>query len=253
MKAPPTVLPSPPTDENVRLIESLLGCVNAPAPMSLRAANAPFQWALSVSRERAKALRHRVTFHADEPAEQARVVELARRARSTARSLLWWIAATNDLALDKPVLLTKSGRPRLSLYSWGADEASLLEAPMEFGHYVARKGLLTGNEPLVEKHTVTLWDRPSTCIGHALDLLLSDYRGLRARLRACPYLPRGTLADWDTRRINKDISRGNTMHFFVDARFEKGQEQYYCTIKHRQTAYMRSYRPRAAARLAKHK
>jgi hypothetical protein len=224
----------PDSDEDMRLIRSLLDCVNAPVPGSNEGADGPFRWALDLARERKKTLRHRVNFHADAPAEQARNLDLAKKARATARGILWWLATNNDAELDEPVLSDRTaGRPKI----WWAGlqhDAHLLEAPMIFTHFKV-------NGDSVTKHEVALWDRPSTCIAHALDLLLSDYRGLRKKVRACPYLSHDDGRVWDAKRIMSDY----TLHFFVDDRFEKGQPQIYCSTQHRQTAYMRKYRAAA--------
>jgi hypothetical protein len=223
-------------DENVRLIRSLLECVNSPLPMTREDAMRPFQWALETSRERKKSLRHRVNFHADDPQEQGRILALAKHARSIARGILWWLATSNDYTLPEPVLPPRAGRPKV-WFKFDATDVELLETPMVFHHFK-----VSGDT--ISAETLAIWDRPSTCIAHALDLLLTDYRGLRGRVRACPYIDaspgseRGDLSLWNAEQIGRD----HALHFFVDDRFQKGQVQYYCSAKHRQTAYMRRYR-----------
>ena len=121
-------------EEGGRLIQSLLECVNSPLPRTVDAANKPFQWALDLSRARLKPLRRRVTFHADDPSEQSKNLSLAQRARSTARGILWWLATTNDAALDEPVLFARVGTPRISWAGLTFD-APLLEAPIEYRYF----------------------------------------------------------------------------------------------------------------------
>ena len=228
-------------DENLQLINSLLACVNLPMATSLQQASAPFQWALDLAKERRRSLRHRVTFNAESPAQETRNLLLATNARRIARHLLWWLATTNDAALPDPVLFLKAGRPRvhraLTLEQW-AEASALLEAPLAFRYFKVFGDTVTSE-------LISLWDRPSTCIAHALDLLLTDYRGLRSRVRACPYLDvrsagsdRADLAKWTAEQIGRD----HALHFFVDARFVRGQPRYYCTPQHQRTAYMRRYR-----------
>jgi hypothetical protein len=220
----------------MRLVGALLECVNAPVPTSLDEASRPFQWALEMTRERKKLLHHRIVLHADAPQQQARNFALVLEARRIARGILWWLANQNDLSLAEPVL-PRAGRPRVGWFRLDARDAAVLEAPLVFQHFRVM------NDDVVSE-TLALWDRPSTCIAHALDLLLTDYRGLRSRVRACPYLDvapeskRGNLATWSAEQIERD----HALHFFVDGRFQKGQVQYYCSTKHRQTAYMRRYR-----------
>jgi hypothetical protein len=222
-------LPTAINDEFTRLINSLMACVNAPFPRTLADATAPFQWALDSSQLR-KAELPRIKFHADDPAEHAQNLKLAQSARTTARGILWWLAMGNDASLDEPVLFAPGRAPKVRWFGLRPD-APLLEAPMTFRHFKVE------GEQVIKKE-IALWDRPSTCIAHALDLLLTDYRGLRSRVRACPFLSRGVLSEWKAEQIGRD----HVLHFFVDDRFEKGQAQLYCTVQHRQTAYMRKYR-----------
>jgi hypothetical protein len=219
-------------DENVRLIRSLLELVNTPYPLDLEYASRPFRWALEAARSRKKELRHRINFHADDPGVQAKTLILAQRARDAARGILWWLATQNDVTLDEPVLFDRAGgQPKVAWWKLASD-AWLLEEPMIFRHFKI------GEETVVEQE-LAIWDRPSTCIAHALDLLLTDYRGLRGRVRACPFIDVGApLSQWNAKQITRD----HTLHFFVDDRFEKGQPQIYCSVKHRQTSYMRKYR-----------
>jgi hypothetical protein len=226
-------------DEFTRLIHSLMECVNAQFPRLLADAYAPFQWAIEASKVRKAELQHRVDFHADDPLEQSKNLKLAQSARSAARGILWWLATVNDAALDEPVLFKPGHRHKVRWAGLKSD-APLLEAPMIFRHFKVERDSVTERD-------VAIWDRPSTCIGHALDLLLTNYRGLRGRVRACPFLKRGALSEWNAEQIGRD----HVLHFFVDDRFEKGQAQLYCTPKHRQTAYMRKYRRDLAT--ARHK
>jgi hypothetical protein len=223
-------------DENLRLIQSLVEAVNAPEPLAASAAARPFAWALSISRARMAELRHRIDLHADSPTEQSRNVELAQGARRLARGILWKLAVENDATLAEPVLFAPGAGPRV-FWAGLQMNAGLLEAPIEFGYWRVRGDSL-------ERHQVAVWDRPSTCVAHALDLLWTDYRGLRSRVRACPYQPRGRFSDvqWNAEKLMSDPN----LHFFVDDRFEKGQPQLYCTTQHRQTAYMREHRRRLA-------
>jgi hypothetical protein len=136
----------------------------------------------------------------------------------------------NDAALDEPVLFAPGHKHKVRWVGLGPD-AALLEAPLIFRHFKV------DGDRVVERE-VAIWDRPSTCIAHALDLLLTNFRGLRGRVRACPFLKRGVLSEMDAEQIGRD----QDLHFFVDDRFEKGQAQLYCRPQHRQTAYMRKYR-----------
>ena len=72
-----------------------------------------------------------------------------------------------------------------------------------------------------------------------IDLLLTDYRGLRSRVRACPFVPRGAPpSEWKVERIMRD----HNLHFLLTIALRRSPPQLYCTPNHRQTAYMRKYR-----------
>jgi hypothetical protein len=212
----------------VRLIQSAVDFANEPMPRIVRDVEKHFTWALDWSRDRVRDLGSR-----------AAVRELLKPERDKPVSIAGVQGSWKELRLVLHML---------------ADLAQNRQRLREIRAYVQPKLLpkiqklvtvvgysLDDDGDLVEV-PVPIWNRIGTCALHATALLLNDYRGLGRKVRKCPYLRTPGRELDDPEHLIREPVMDNELHFFVDARFKRGQRQLYCSPEHQKAHAMRRLR-----------
>lgn len=195
----------------------------------------PFRWAFDLTQAMPKQLRARVEIHAFRANEKQANLKAAVQSRRTARGILWYLATEND-----PELAVHPSRMRRLWHGFGKDDAQLLEQPIEITGYRLDRGAMRA-------YQVDIWDRASTCVAHAINLLLTDFQGLKSKARACRFIEGANFEtlDWKGAELLDDPR----LHFFVGSQSgkqERGEPQRYCCTKHQRRHYMGLYRARSA-------